>query len=137
MKTILLTLLLLFSTTANASFEDWTKQDQRLYESYITFQAMDLLQAFAMIECQDLNPHCNYTEKNPLLGSHPKKAEVVMFKLATNFMIYNMLDRRMKSNNRRGTLIILNIVSIVPVIHNEGIGLGFYIPILPYNQFRR
>ena len=136
MKTLLLTLLLLFSTTANASFEDWTKQDQRLYESYITFQAIDLLQAFAMIECQDLNPYCPYTEKNPLIGTHPKKAEVVMFKLATNFLIYNMLDKRIRGKERRGTLITLNVISIFPVIHNESIGLGFYIPILPYRQFK-
>ena len=136
MKTLLLTLLLLFSTTAHASFEDWTKQDQRLYESYITFQAIDLLQAFAMIECQDLNPYCPYTEKNPLIGSHPKKAEVVMFKLATNFLIYNMLDKRIRGKERRGTLITLNVISIFPVIHNESIGLGFYIPILPYRQFK-
>ena len=136
MKTLLLTLLLLFSTTANASFEDWTKQDQRLYESYITLQAMDLLQAFAMIECQDLNPYCPYTEKNPLMGTHPKKAEVVLFKLGMNFMMYNMLDKRIKGRERRGTLIALNAISLFPVIHNEQIGLGFYIPILPYRQFK-
>ena len=137
MKTILLTLLLLFSTTAQASFEDWDTQDQRLYQSFITFQAIDLIQAFNMIECQERDPNCRYWERNPLMGSHPKKAEVVIFKLATNFMIYNMLDKRMKNNKRRGTLIILNIVSIVPVISNEHVGLGFYIPILPYNQFSR
>ena len=137
MKTILLTLLLLFSTTAQASFEDWTKQDQRLYKSFITFQAIDLIQAFNMIECQERDPNCRYWERNPLIGSHPKKAEVAIFKLATNFMIYNMLDKRMKNNKRRGTLIILNIVSIVPVISNEHVGLGFYIPILPYNQFSK
>ena len=137
MKTILLTLLLLFSTTAQASFEDWDTQDQRLYQSFITFQAIDLMQAFNMIECQERDPNCRYWERNPLIGSHPKKAEVVIFKLATNFMIYNMLDKRMKNNKRRGTLIILNIVSIIPVISNEHVGLGFYIPILPYNQFSR
>ena len=134
---ILLLILLCIPSISHASFEDWTKQDQRLYESFITLQTIDLLQAFSMIDCQRTNPYCPFTEKNPLIGSHPKKAEVVMFKLATNFMIYNMLDKRMKRNTRRGTLIVLNIVSIVPVIHNEGIGLGFYIPILPYNQFRR
>ena len=137
MKTILLTLLLLFSTTAQASFEDWDTQDQRLYQSFITFQAIDLMQAFNMIECQERDPNCRYWERNPLIGSHPKKAEVVIFKLATNFMIYNMLDKRMKNNKRRGTLIVLNVVSIIPVISNEHVGLGFYIPILPYNQFSK
>ena len=134
---ILLLILLCIPSISHASFEDWTKQDQRLYESFITLQTIDLLQAFTMIDCQRTNPYCPFTEKNPLIGSHPKKAEVIMFKLATNFIIYNMLDKRMENNKRRGTLILLNVVSIVPVIHNEGIGLGFYIPILPYNQFRR
>ena len=136
MKALLL-ILLCIPSISHASFEDWTKQEQRLYQSFITLQTIDLLQAFTIIDCQRTNPYCPFIEKNPLIGSHPKKAEVIMFKLATNFMIYNMLDKRMKRNTRRGTLIVLNIVSIIPVIHNEGIGLGFYIPILPYNQFRR
>ncbi len=136
MKTLLLTLLLLFSTTAHASFENWTKQDQRLYESFVTLQAMDLLQTFALIECQDLNRYCPYTERNPLVGSHPNKAEVVLFKLGMNFLMYNMLDGKIKGRERRGTLIALNTISVFPVIHNESIGLGFYIPILPYRQFK-
>ena len=136
MKALLL-ILLCIPSISQASFEYWNKQDQRLYQSFITFQAIDLIQAFNMIECQERDPNCRYWERNPLMGSHPKKAEVVIFKLATNFMIYNMLDKRMKNNKRRGTLIILNIVSIVPVISNEHVGLGFYIPILPYNQFSR
>ena len=136
MKALLL-ILLCIPSISQASFEYWNKQDQRLYQSFITFQAIDLIQAFNMIECQERDPNCRYWERNPLIGSHPKKAEVVIFKLATNFMIYNMLDKRMKNNKRRGTLIILNVVSIVPVISNEHVGLGFYIPILPYNQFSR
>ena len=136
MKALLL-ILLCIPSISQASFEYWNKQDQRLYQSFITFQAIDLIQAFNMIECQERDPNCRYWERNPLIGSHPKKAEVVIFKLVTNFMIYNMLDKRMKNNKRRGTLIILNVVSIVPVISNEHVGLGFYIPILPYNQFSR
>ena len=134
---ILLLILLCIPSISQANFENWTKQDQRLYQSFITFQTIDLMQAFNMIECQERDPNCGYWEKNPLIGSHPKKAEVAIFKLATNFIIYNMLDKRMENNKRRGTLILLNVVSIVPVIHNEGIGLGFYIPILPYNKFSK
>ena len=136
MKALLL-ILLCIPSISQASFEYWNKQDQRLYQSFITFQAIDLIQAFNMIECQERDPNCRYWERNPLIGSHPNKAEVVIFKLATNFMIYNMLDKRMKNNKRRGTLIILNVVSIIPVISNEHVGLGFYIPILPYNQFSK
>ena len=60
-----------------------------------------------------------------------------MFKLATNFIIYNVLDKKIPPRQRRGTLILINAISIVPIISNEHVGLGFYIPILPYNQFRR
>ena len=133
---ILLTLLLLFSTPAYADFKDWTKQEQQLYKSVITLQAMDLMQAFVMIECQQTNPQCIYWERNPFISERPKKAEVVMFKLGVNFLVYNMLDKKMKTHERRGTLIALNAISLYPVIHNNHIGLGFYIPILPYRQFR-
>ena len=134
---ILLLILLCIPSISQASFEDWTKQEQRLYKSFITFQTIDLMQAFNMIECQETNPNCGYIEKNPLMGSHPKKAEVVIFKLVTNFMVYNMLDKRLTTKERRRTLIALNAIAIIPVISNEHVGLGFYIPILPYNQFRR
>ena len=137
MKKILIALLLLsVNTVALADLEDWTQPDQRLYKSYITLQTMDLLQAFAMIECQQINPQCPYWERNPFISERPKKAEVVMFKLGVNFLVYNMLDKKMKRHERRGTLIALNFVSLYPVIHNNHIGLGFYIPILPYKQFR-
>ena len=122
---------------SQASFEDWTKQDQRLYKSFVTLQAIDVMQTFSLIDCQEREPNCGWIEKNPLVGSHPKKADVVMFKLATNFLIYNVLDKKIPSRQRRGTLILLNTISIVPIISNEHIGLGFVIPILPYNQFRR
>ena len=134
---ILSTFFICFPSTGLAEFAKWDTQERRMYESFVTLQAMDLLQAFVMIECQERNPYCPFTERNPLMGTHPNKAEVVMFKLATNFLIYNMLDERMNKRERRGTLIALNTISLFPVIHNESIGLGFYIPILPYKAFRK
>ena len=134
---ILSSFFVCFPSVALAEFAKWDTQEQRMYESFVTLQAMDLLQAFVMIECQERNPYCPFTEQNPLMGTHPNKAEVVIFKLATNFLIYNMLDERMNKRERRKTLIALNAISIVPIIQNESIGLGFYIPILPYRSFRK
>lgn len=134
---ILLLIFLCIPSISQASLEDWTKQDQRLYKSFVALQAIDVMQTFSLIECQERNPNCGWIEKNPLVGSHPKKADVVMFKLATNFIIYNVLDKKIPPRQRRGTLILINAISIVPIISNEHVGLGFYIPILPYNQFRR
>ena len=138
MKKLLIALLLLsINTIAYADLEDWTQKEQKLYKSFVTLQAMDLMQAFAMIECQETNPQCPFYERNPILGSHPKKGEMVMFKLATNFVLYNLLDKRIKKHDKRRTLIALNAISIIPVINNHQIGIGIYIPILPYKQFTK
>ena len=98
---------------------------------------MDVLQTFALIECQERNPHCPYKETNPLVGSHPKKGEIIAIKLAMNYAIYNMLDKRLNERERRFTLRALHVVSIYPIIQNESVGLGFYVPIYPYNSFRK
>ena len=97
---------------------------------------MDLLQTYSMIECQQTNPQCPYWERNPLVGKHPSKAEVTIVKLGLNILVYNLLDKKVPYSQRSGTLIALNVISLVPVIHNDYIGLGFYIPILPFRQFR-
>ena len=135
----LITFLLFLSTSGScyASIDDWSTKDQRLYTSFVTLQAIDVLQTFALIECQERNPYCPYRETNFIVGSHPKKGEVVLIKLASNFLIYKMLDKRMNERDRRFTLGALNAVSIYPVIRNEQVGLGFYIPILPYKSFRK
>ena len=133
----LLLILLLASTTSYASIDEWNRGDQRLYASFVTLQAIDVLQTFALIECQERSPHCPYHETNWLVGSHPKKGEIVVIKLATNFIIYKMLDKRMNERERRFTLGALNAVSVYPVIRNDQIRLGWYIPILPYKEFRR
>ncbi len=134
---ILSSFFLFFPSTGTAEFAKWNSQDQRMYESFVTLQAMDLLQTFAMIECQERNPYCPYYETNPLVGKYPSKGEVVLIKLGMNYLIYNMLDKKMSNRERRGTLIALNTISVFPVIQNESIGLGFYIPILPYKSFRK
>ena len=134
-KLLLLILLCCIPTVGSADFKDWTKPNQAMYKSMVTLQAMDMLQTFALIECQERNPYCPFIERNPIIGKYPKKGEAVLLKLGMNFMIYKMLDDRMDSRLRRKTLIALNAISLYPVIHNEQIGLGFYIPILPYKQF--
>ena len=135
MKWVLI-LLLLFSSTAYADFKDWTQQNQRLYLSAVTLHAMDALQTFAMIECQETNPHCPYYEKNPLLGTHPSKGRVVLSMGIAQLLNYRMLDSdRLNSRQRRNLLIFNNALAVYPVINNEQVGLGFYFPIIPYRNF--
>ena len=135
MKWLLTFLLLTAAGTCNAALDDWSTQDQRLYKSFIALQTMDVMQTFALIECQERNPHCPYYETNRLVGTHPKKGEIIAVKLGMNYLIYNMLDKRLNQRERQFTLRALQVVSIYPVIQNEGIGLGIYIPIIPYRRF--
>ena len=136
-KFISILIALLFTTGLSAEINDWTKKEQYLYDSFITLQAMDLIQTFTIIECQQSNPYCPYYEKNKLLGTHPSKGEAIVFKAAANYMIFKIIDQPKYNGKRERLLKGLNVVSIYPVIHNEQIGLGFYVPILPYNQFRK
>ena len=129
--------LLMFSTTVSADLKDWSKKEQRLYDSFITFQTMDLMQTYALIECQETNPHCPFYEKNPIMGTHPSKGEAAVFKAVANFMIFKILDQPKFKYKRERVLKGLNVVSIYPVIHNEQIGLGIYVPFFPYNQFKK
>ena len=133
---ILITLLLLFSTSTYADFKDWSKKEQYLYNSMITLQTMDLIQTFVMIECQETNPHCPFYERNPILGTHPSKGEALVFKAAANYMIFKILDQPKFQGRRERLLKGLNVISVYPVISNEQVGLGFYIPFVPYRQFR-
>ena len=135
---ILITLLLLFSTSTYADFKDWSKKEQNLYNSMITLQTMDLIQTFVMIECQETNPHCPFYERNPILGTHPSKGEALVFKVAANYMIFKILDQpKFQLNGRRERLLKgLNVISVYPVISNEQVGLGFYIPFVPYRSFK-
>ena len=135
---ILITLLLLFSTSTYADFKDWSKKEQYLYNSMITLQTMDLIQTFVMIECQETNPHCPFYERNPILGTHPSKGEALVFKAAANYMIFKILDQpKFQHNGRRERLLKgLNVISVYPVISNEQVGLGFYIPFGPLLPYR-
>ena len=128
---------LLFVTTVKADLKDWTKQEQRLYDSFITLQTMDLIQTFSLIECQQTNPQCPFYEKNKILGTHPNKGEALVFKAVANYMIFKILDHDKYNGKRHKALMGLNLVSVYPVIHNEQIGLGFYVPIYPYRQWKR
>ena len=135
----LLTFLLFLSAanTSDAAIDDWSTKDQRLYKSFVTLQTVDVLQTFALIECQERSPYCPYRETNFLVGSHPKKGEIVAVKLAMNYLIYRMLDNKMNERERRFTLRALHVVSIYPIIQNEQVGLGFYVPIVPYKAFKK
>ncbi len=139
MKFVILALFLatsLFSTGVHADFEDWTLQNQRLYASSLTMHAMDVMQTFALIECQQTNPYCPYYERNKLLGTHPSKGAVILTSLTFELLNYRILNNeRLSSRKRRNALILMNSLAVIPIINNEMIGLGIYVPIIPYRHF--
>ena len=138
MKFLLLFLLIGLSFPAYADYKDWTKQNQRLYVSAMTLHTMDILQTFEMVRCQRMNPNCPYYEKNPFLGERPSKGKVVVVMGIAQLINFKLLNREnLSSQQRKKILIVMNSLAIIPIISNEQVGLGIYIPILPYKRFIR
>ncbi len=65
-------LLLLLPSLGQAALEDWHPTNQKLFKSYIVLNAVDVLQTFDLIDCQDnLAEQCPYAEGNRFVGTHP------------------------------------------------------------------
>ena len=82
----LITLLVLFfiaPSFSEAAYEDWSKKEQQLFKTHLTLQAIDTTQTWRMIECQKYTA-CNLIEKNPLLGNHPSKENLLALKIINN-----------------------------------------------------
>lgn len=101
-------------------YENWEFIDQRLWDSYIFLNTVDMLQTFDMIEKQK-DPLYNTIESNPLLGERPKKIEVVALKAAGTYLIYRILDRR--RGNRTLSLAFINGVYVKTIAENNQAGL--------------
>jgi len=125
MKTIVLavylTLAMLHSNPALTDFKDWEQQDKRLWKSYVALNVVDTIQTFDLIEKQK-DPHWNgLNETNPILGSHPKKGELVILKLVINGIAFKLLDNNPEA--RTITLAIMNGMYIRTVQNNHEVGL--------------
>ena len=128
MKTIILavyfTLASLYSNPALTDFKDWEQQDKRLWKSYITLNVIDTFQTFDLINKQKDRTYQyrhDLKETNPILGSHPKKGELVILKLVTNTLAYKVLDNNPEA--RTITLALMNGIYIKTVANNHEVGL--------------
>lgn len=110
-----------------AEYIDWDKHDKRLYGTFLTLQVMDTLQTRDMIQCQR-NYTCPYLkEANPLIGPYPDYPQLILHKAVTNYVIFDLLDRRTSGRSRKIALYGLILVSTAVVKNNESNGLSFSI----------
>ena len=123
MKTLLLTLTLLISSTLYST--EWNDTDKTLYRSYLALQLVDTIQTKNMITCQR-----NYTcpeleEANPVLGPYPTTSHLLTTKFVSNMVVYTFLDRYSNDRTRRTALYGLVLFSTVIVMKNHDNGLSF------------
>ena len=117
-------LLLLFSTPVFGAYEDWDTLDKNLWKSYVALNIIDTAQTFDLIDKQRLiecHTMCNLIETNPLLGTQPKRVEVVSLKLTTTVLAYYLLDRY--PDQRTLVLGIMNGIYLDTIHNNHQIGL--------------
>ena len=123
-KPILTFLILLLSNEGMALWEDWEQKDKTLWKSYVALNVVDTLQTFDLINKQNDQTYehrGHLRETNPLLGSNPRKGEVVILKLVSNAIAYKILDNNPQA--RTVTLSIMNGIYIKTVTNNHEIGL--------------
>ena len=99
---------------SEAAHKDWSEKEQQLFKTHLILQAIDTTQTWRMIECQKYTA-CNLIEKNPLLGNHPSKENLLALKIIGNYILYKLLDI---SPHRERSLKFLNGVGVVVVINN-------------------
>ena len=132
MKTLLLSvLILLLPSLGQAALKEWHPTNQKLFKSFVVLNAVDTIQTFDLIDCQDsLGKQCPYLEKNRILGTHPSKTEILLVKAIFIGGSYYLLDKSYatplwpNSNKPKFVaLVIMNMVYIDIVSENQSIGL--------------
>ena len=123
MKTLLLTLTLLISSTLYST--EWNDTDKTLYRSYLALQLVDTIQTKNMITCQRNYTCLELEEANPLLGPYPTTSQLLTTKFVSNMVVYTFLDRYSNDRTRRASLYTLILISTVVVVKNSNNGLSF------------
>ena len=119
MRSLLLTLLLLPSLV-HSHYKDWDETDQLLWKSYIALNVIDTFQTFDLIDKQK-DPNYTNIEANPILGTRPRKGELVVLKVFINTLAYKLIHDH--PQHRTLTLGIMNGIYIRTVQNNHEVGL--------------
>ena len=128
----LITLILFLSAagSCDAAVRDWDSTDKKLYASYIILNAVDTIQTYDLIDCQNRyylhGVRCNVHETNPFWGDPPTKGTVLTVKFASGIINTFLMDS-MSDKDRRFTLKALNGIAVVVVLSNHEKGLSWRI----------
>ena len=106
--------LILFATTAEAEYSDWSEKEKSQYEIFALLQVIDTAQTLSLIRCQQ-QVVCGAVEQNPILGPTPNRKDLFALKIIGNYAIYKLLD---VSDNRSSPLKFLNGITSLVVLHN-------------------
>ena len=110
-------ILLSAAGSCDAAYEDWSDENKAQYKTFLTLQLIDTSQTWSAINCQK-HTSCSIVELNPILGSHPSKGELLALKLAGNYFLYKVLDKKLNNDGREKHLRVLNGVFTVVVMSN-------------------
>ena len=114
-KHLIFFLFFIAPSFSEAAYKDWSKKEQQLFKTQLTLQAIDTTLTWKMIECQK-HTSCNLIERNPLLGNHPSKGDLLAQKVIGNIVLYHVFDksepykreRRLRATNTIFTIVIVN-----------------------------
>lgn len=124
MKTLIVIVLILFSSSASAEYRDWDQERKNIFLAYNIISTIDLLQTTSA-----LNDPCNcYKEANPLLGSYPSDETLIAVTLLGNYAMYKWLDQSNFSRNDRIAAKAAVFTRLVVVAHNHSVGVRIDIP---------
>ena len=110
-----LVLLLFFPSLALAA--DWDTTDKVLFGTFVGLQIIDGAQTSYASHHPD-----EFKEANPLLGSHPSDAKIVLVKSAVVGGVY-WLVRDADPAQRKIALGILDLLYVTVTAHNASIGV--------------
>ena len=109
-------LLLLFSISSQAEWNDWHSENKELYKNLVVLNIIDVYQTHYV-----LNEYPSAEEKNPFLGKRPSTQKLILAKAVALYGVYSTLDGHTRHTKRR-TLKTANATYMVVVINNGYIG---------------
>lgn len=114
---IVLILILLAVLPKDCRAAEWDNTDRALFGTFVGLQVADGLQTHYAVKHPE-----QFREANPLLGSEPSDAKIILFKSAAVGIVY-WATRDANPATRKTVLGILDVMYIGVVAHNASIGV--------------
>jgi hypothetical protein len=118
MKAIILTVLMLIFTSAQADMSDWTNEQKGWYAAGVIFIVTD----WATTRDLSRRYHEGYHEVNPILGRQPSTRQVDQY-FALSLLTHYLIADHLSSKNRTIYLKVVTVGQAAVTAHNLNIGL--------------